>query len=342
MVNNPKISFILPVYNTEQYLEECVNSILLQTFSDFELLLINDGSTDESGSICDRLAKIDNRISVYHIENNGSATARNFGIDHAKGEYINFIDSDDRLANENVVNNIINFLRDKIVDITFLRSSEFRDTFDKPEAIQEPYAFDEYYNITGEDMLLQIHIKNEIAAFSSPVNKIFSLKFLKEKNVRFINDFKWHAENEFLHKAIFNANSFYYYNAEIYYYVRIRPGSLTTKNSEDIIIKKAKTKYDLSKMCCEYFDERVNNKLLNNYIFRFFIGMYIFGYNSYFSVVQSESRDAILNIYKNSMEIFKFAKKTNSINLKILYYCQLVLGAKTTAKIIGARYKMYR
>lgn len=91
----PKISVIVPVYNAEKYLQRCVDSILAQTFVDFELLLINDGSKDGSGAICDEYAVKDSRIRVFHKENGGPSSARNMGIDKAEGEWITFVDSDD-------------------------------------------------------------------------------------------------------------------------------------------------------------------------------------------------------------------------------------------------------
>ena len=93
------ISVIVPVYNTEKYLRRCVDSILAQTFTDFELLLINDGSTDSSGAICDEYAQKDSRVRVFHKENGGVSSARNLGLDNAKGEYIAFVDSDDYIDN---------------------------------------------------------------------------------------------------------------------------------------------------------------------------------------------------------------------------------------------------
>lgn len=92
---SPKISVIVPVYNVDQYLHRCIDSILAQTFTNFELLLIDDGSKDNSGKICDEYAHNDNRIKVFHTQNNGASAARNYGIDKSVGEYISFIDSDD-------------------------------------------------------------------------------------------------------------------------------------------------------------------------------------------------------------------------------------------------------
>lgn len=91
----PMISVIVPVYNTEKYLDRCIQSILAQTYSNFELLLVDDGSTDSSGAICDRYAEQDSRVRVFHKVNGGASTARNMGLDNAKGEYLIFLDADD-------------------------------------------------------------------------------------------------------------------------------------------------------------------------------------------------------------------------------------------------------
>ena len=93
--NSPKISVIVPVYNSEQYLPKCIDSILSQTFTDFELILVNDGSKDGSGDICDQYAQKDNRVRVFHKENGGVSTARNKGVELSEGKWLCFIDSDD-------------------------------------------------------------------------------------------------------------------------------------------------------------------------------------------------------------------------------------------------------
>lgn len=96
-MHSPKISVIVPVYNVEKYLRRCVDSILAQTFSDFELLLVDDGSPDNSGAICDHYVKHDSRIRVIHKSNAGVSSARNIGLDLARGEWIIFVDSDDMI-----------------------------------------------------------------------------------------------------------------------------------------------------------------------------------------------------------------------------------------------------
>ncbi len=95
MRRNPLFSIIIPVYNTEKELPRCVDSVLSQRFEDFELILVDDGSKDSSGAICDAYAAQDRRVSVIHKNNGGSSSARNLGIENAKGEYLLFLDSDD-------------------------------------------------------------------------------------------------------------------------------------------------------------------------------------------------------------------------------------------------------
>lgn len=94
------ISVIVPVYNVEKFLPQCIDSIIAQTFEDFDLILVDDGSTDNSGHICDDYAKIDSRLYVVHKKNEGAAVARNIGIENSKTPYITFIDSDDYIDNE--------------------------------------------------------------------------------------------------------------------------------------------------------------------------------------------------------------------------------------------------
>lgn len=95
MMSEPLVSVIVPVYNVERYLEECVVSLLAQTYQNIEIILVDDGSTDGSGNLCERLAATDSRIRVFHKVNGGLSDARNHGLRHASGEWISFVDSDD-------------------------------------------------------------------------------------------------------------------------------------------------------------------------------------------------------------------------------------------------------
>ena len=117
-------SVIVPVYNVELYLRECVDSILSQTFTDFELILVDDGSQDKSSAICDEYAQADARVKVIHKENGGQSTARNLGVKSAKGKFVIFLDSDDFIANKSFFQDIYDIANEK-TDIVLFRYCKY-------------------------------------------------------------------------------------------------------------------------------------------------------------------------------------------------------------------------
>lgn len=137
MQDKPQLSIIIPVYNVEKYIRECLDSIRNQSFTDFEVLLIDDGSSDGSGRICDEYVELDSRFKVFHKKNEGVSSARNMGLDNAKGDWIHFIDSDDYLLTHNVYQelldhrtqdaDIINFGCSGQLDLVFKWSTEQGD-----------------------------------------------------------------------------------------------------------------------------------------------------------------------------------------------------------------------
>ena len=114
-----KISIIIPVYNVEKYLDECINSIVFQEYRNLEIVLVDDGSPDKSPQICDEWAQKDSRIKVIHKENGGVSSARNIGLQHASGDYITMLDSDDWITAE--FSEVVEFVKGKsmIVSISY-------------------------------------------------------------------------------------------------------------------------------------------------------------------------------------------------------------------------------
>lgn len=131
-----KISVIIPVYNVIPYLKNALESVINQTYSNLEILLIDDGSTDESGKLCDIYAKLDPRIKVYHTSNNGLSAARNIGLQHCTGEYIAFLDSDDWLENnalELMLSKILSVDADIAVCYIYHEFSDYQEASNYPE-----------------------------------------------------------------------------------------------------------------------------------------------------------------------------------------------------------------
>ena len=111
------VSIIIPVYNIEKYIEECVNSVLVQSYKNFEVILVDDGSKDRSSIICDDLANLDNRIKVIHKKNGGLSSARNAGIKASKGDYIAFIDGDDYWDDRDFLKDVVKCLDESKANI---------------------------------------------------------------------------------------------------------------------------------------------------------------------------------------------------------------------------------
>ena len=156
-MNNPFVSIIVPVYNTEKYLCRCIDSILSQTYTDFELLLINDGSKDNSGIICDEYSIKDSRVRVFHKKNGGLSSARNLGIQNIRGVYTIFVDSDDFWLKSNSLSVLIDAA--KIFRCDVVRGEySYVDEYDSFLFNDKKRGKDKYANVlmTSSDFIKQI------------------------------------------------------------------------------------------------------------------------------------------------------------------------------------------
>ena len=179
-----KVSFILPIYNVEKYLSECVESILAQTYSDFEILLVDDGSPDNCPALCDEWAKKDSRIKALHKPNGGLSDARNYGLEHAQGDYVIFVDSDDFWVNKDCLQRLMN-----VVDahpecdfIGFNCSYYYSDT----KTYNKWVAYDESLSKpTDKDNVLRSLVASGTFPMSACL-KVLKRKALLEINLNFI------------------------------------------------------------------------------------------------------------------------------------------------------------
>ena len=182
----PKISVIVPVYKAEAYLHRCVDSILAQTFWDFEVLLVDDGSPDKSGEICDEYARKDKRVRVFHKENGGVSSARNIGLDNAKGEYVCFVDSDDWVEGEMFATILDTFQSKKEIDILFwgfqYDNSQLQDGT-KRRISKGELQFT--YCDTAESILKSIYWLEKREMFGWTCNKLFKIEIIQSHQIRF-------------------------------------------------------------------------------------------------------------------------------------------------------------
>lgn len=189
MDNSPFFSVIVPVYNVSQYLRRCIDSVLSQSYGDFELLLVDDGSSDDSGVICDEYAEKDGRIKVFHKENGGVSSARNKGIDEARGNYVVFVDSDDYI------------LSDRLSQILKLSDNN-------PDIIVEYYATPAEHKYKYK--LIDIQDFDIIRNVGVIWTSAFRNKVLKENNIHF-DETIWHGED-----SLFVLDFFYRCNTIIF------------------------------------------------------------------------------------------------------------------------------
>lgn len=247
---NIKISLIVPIYNVEQYLSQCIDSILTQTFTDFELLLIDDGSSDNSGTICDKYAQIDSRIKVFHKTNEGASAARNLGIEHATGEWINFIDSDDWIPSdylETIMNDI------NIADLTFWGCSIHRT--DNSQTCYRPS--ERYATEKNEIESYLAYLKNNSQQFEYlgyTWNKLFKTPIIKDNNIRFIKNLNMREDEVFTLSYAKHIHSIRIKSSPLYNY-RIINNSLThrakTQNEYLLLIK------ELTKVLTGYSNKKL-------------------------------------------------------------------------------------
>lgn len=183
------ISAIIPVYNVTPYLKVCLNSIINQTYKDLEIIIVDDGSTDESGSICEDYAKIDTRIKVIHKDNVGLSSARNVGIDLAKGEWIYFLDSDDWIEN-NALERLLKFAQ--LNDCDIVQSNHYY-AYDKyllyrRSSVKEKKKFLLTKNEAMKELIINDRIKNFAWGKLYKTDLIRDLKFPEGK---FFEDSFW-------------------------------------------------------------------------------------------------------------------------------------------------------
>jgi len=232
-MNTPKISIIVPVYNVERWLRRCIDSILAQTYTDFELLLIDDGSPDSSGKICDEYAAKDERIAVFHKENGGVSTARNLGLDNACGEYVSFVDSDDW-----VEPNYCQTLIENIGDADIMFFDEVWHFEDGCTAICSSGAFYSKDKNKIEAKILQMYSKEQgHLYFGYTWNKVFRHSVIKENNIRFVAGLSMGEDEVFTLDYCIKANVFKVLpSSPIYNYVWARTGLTHMKKGCDMLL----------------------------------------------------------------------------------------------------------
>lgn len=218
---NHLVSIVVPIYNVEDYLEECLHSIITQTYSNIQIILVDDGSKDNSGKICDNYSETDERITVVHKENGGLSDARNRGLEIAQGKYIVFIDSDD-VIDTRMIEKLYECIQKYQSNIAVC----FYEKFTTHIPIYKEYE-DKINNISGKQYIADVYRgKGERTAFVA-WNKLYERELFEKNKISFPYG-RIYEDTFTTYKLLYYAKQVSVIEEHLYYY-RIRTGSITQK-----------------------------------------------------------------------------------------------------------------
>lgn len=221
MHNYPFVSFIVPVYQVEDYLGDCIESILVQSYSDWEMILVDDGSRDKSGDICERYAEIDHRIKVVHQTNKGVSVARNVALEIATGKWIWFIDSDDYIV-PNALSVLVPAIQSIKCDTIFFGLQHcYNGVIEDRDLL-----VDSIYDRSKQEFLQTVH------CYTNPT-MLFSRSIIEKYKLRFTPGLRMAEDLEFQYKYLIHSNRLLQIPEYLYVYQH-RDGSATT-NSQSAI-----------------------------------------------------------------------------------------------------------
>lgn len=315
-----QLSFILPIYNVQNYLRECVESIISQWNDSCEIIMVDDGSSDNSGAICDSYRQ--DRITVIHKKNGGLSSARNVGMKYASGKYIAFVDADDKIA-PNTITHILKWIYQGGSDYCFMQGIKFYSD-GRVEELGDDIHSSEVNN--QADYIKYLSTKKKYPG--SACTKIYKKDFLVNNQIRFPLDRRLSEDLGFTLECIMKASSFDILDCPFYEYRQNREGSITTAVSQ-------KTLDGLCLFIKESIDKLTRNKkpkdekckcLMNFVSYEYYILLYNY------SLYQGEDK----HLYLNELQNYKWVTKyTASMKFKVLMFFLRILGIEITSKIVG-------
>jgi len=327
------ISLIIPVYNTkEKYLRECLESALIQTYSNMEIIIVNDGCTDNTPLVIQEYANMDARIIVLHKENGGLSSARNKGIEKATGAYFMFLDSDDFLLSSSVVSDIVKLLIESNTDIL---SFEYKEIFSDNEYPQYSHGSCPRAEVYGKEPqeAIKALLKRPRSCFSSAaVTKVVKASFINDNNIYF-HDKIYHEDVLYTSMLILNAKTYDRLDMVVYAVRRSNPESLTTSLTAKKIIKRLQ---DFAFIFDMIFLDDKNKK--NESLLDFLASPYAYYLGVTAGVLyRCDDKEEKAEINKNADHMKRFAfvlKYTSRTEIKMINYLFHLFGMKVTLLIL--------
>lgn len=234
----PLISIIVPVYNVDQYLKQCIDSLISQTYKNIEIILVDDGSTDKSGYICDDYSNKHTNVISFHKKNSGLGLTRNFGLQKASGQYVMFVDSDD-YVNKNMVSYLIKYLNkySSTIKVDTVIGGFSKVSDDGAILFESQYQFENYLNENIKSKLLPRMLGSQPSKHDSiepsVCNRLFSKEIIDKNSLTFVSERKLISEDIVWDVDYFKYSKHAVVTPSTLYYYRYNPNSLTTTYKKD-------------------------------------------------------------------------------------------------------------
>lgn len=320
-------SIIIPVYNTEKYLEDCIESVRKQSYANYEIILIDDGSTDRSAQICDTYMHSDDRIRVIHKKNQGVSAARNIGIQAAKGCYIIFLDSDDYWGDKYCLEKIADIIQKRNSDIVVFQACLFKENGDYRYKTNNIQYMDENKTYSGENYLKEVLNHKEIYEWFSVIYA-FKKKLWIENGFEFNPKIYSFEDAEILYKIILQAEIVSVLPSPIYYYRVGREGTLTNKSGKLLktILEVAKINIDTTNQM--KIDSKTKELLLNNFSHMYYMVCIMA------RLVAKEEQEEIFRYLKENKYMMKYTVHGKDLLLRGIIS---IIGIRLTTGLLFIR-----
>lgn len=315
---NDLVSIVVPIYNVELYIDDCINTLINQTYKKIEIILVDDGSTDNSQKICEEYAKQDSRIKVLHKENGGLSDARNKGLDVAQGKYIIFVDSDD-FVNIYFVEKLYKSCVQNESDISVCKYQEIKS---KKEAAWKKQINSNNRTMTGREYIIDMYNGESEKLGFVAWNKIYKKDLFINNNIRYPKG-KYYEDTFTTFRLLYTTKKITVINDTLYYY-RIREGSIMTSS---IDLKKVYDGIEADIYNAKFYDKENDDVLLAlslNYFYRETIELY---YN--IEKMNKEAKKFVLENYLQYWRVYHnklHGKIINEIKYYIFYYMFLIIN----------------
>lgn len=331
MTHNEKMmSIIVPVYNVEKWLSQCIESIINQSYKNLEIMLINDGSKDSSEEICNYYQQKDQRIRILNQQNEGPSKGRNNGIKHSIGEYIMFMDSDDFLSDQTIVSKFVEILETSQSDFIYTTYCRFNDG--------DSSQITEILPLNIEDDFVKSHNGIEILSQLIRCNSYHHAPYLKVCRRDFlINNQLYFTEGLYHEDAEWTAKVFYYAKKvsvykQPYYMRRMRENSIMTSEDVKFIVRKLKDRMKIAQDLVEFFD-KIEEQEAKEIIMNDFIRMY---WGDLISLINLKSidKEEKLKIIKSTFNILGLSSNQK---YQVMYRIMKWIGIKPMLTLVSLK-----